>query len=110
MNITTTIAASAAAIAMLAGATLLDGPSDTQAAIDTELAVQDAAYQAELMQAQARDDDTVLQVRQDIAAELSAELDILGVDWTPEQRARAQEAARIAALLTAAQQVPPATR
>ena len=38
------------------------------------------------------------------------ELDILGVDWTPEERARAQEAARIAALLTAAQQVPPATR
>ena len=101
MNITTTIAASAAAIAMLAGAALLDGPSDTQAAIDTELAVQDAAYQAELIQAQAR---------QDIAAELSAELDILGVDWTPEERARAQEAARIAALLTAAQQVPPATR
>ena len=108
MNITTTIAASAAAIAMLAGAAMLDGPSDTQAAIDTELAVQDAAYQAELMQAQARDDDAVQQVRQDLAAEFSAELDIISLDWTPEERARAQQAASIAALLTAAQQVPPA--
>ena len=110
MNITTTIAASAAAIAMLAGAAMLDGPSDTQAAIDTELAVQDAAYQAELMQAQARDDDAVLQTRQDLAAEFSAELDIISLDWTPEERARAQQAASIAALLTAAQQVPLAAR
>ena len=110
MKTTNILASILLAAGVLGGAALLDGPSDTQAAIDTELAVQDAAYQAELMQAQARDDDAVQQVRQDLAAEFSAELDIISLDWTPEERARAQQAASIAALLTAAQQVPPATR
>lgn len=110
MKTTNTLAAIAAAAAFLIGCSLLDGPSEVQAAQDTELAAQDAAYAAQLMAAEARRDTEFTQAQGRIEADLTAELAKHSDGWTPEEKARAANAAHIAALLSAAEQIPPATR
>ena len=110
MNALNTIAAAALGAAMLIGTSLLDGPTDVQAAQDTELAAQDAAYAAQLMNADSRNDPLTADVSASIETELTAELAKYSANWTPEEKARSAQAAHIAALLSAAEQIPPANR
>jgi hypothetical protein len=108
--LTTWASAAVLAITTLAAGSLLDGPDDIQAEQDTALSAQDAAYTAQLTAAQTRRDADRARLESSIESSLNAELQHHSSTWTPAEKARAAQAAHIAALLNAAEQIPPATR